>query len=187
MPRRNLDVSSLHGYKEGVLPKIFLRRFPRGALCLGCDRAGCANTRPARFRFADIMPTPRIRSKRKFPIMEPILLFEFFVSKSRITCRLVPLQSCGSPDEKSWKSSRASTLRPRSRWVLLALVEREVWQGPQDIKNLYRSVDFLSGNRVVFNIGGNNFRLVVVVRYTASVILIDRIGTHSEYSKWKLE
>jgi mRNA interferase HigB len=69
----------------------------------------------------------------------------------------------------------------------LAMVEREVWSCPQDIKNLYRSADILSGNRVVFNIGGNNFRLVVVVRYTASVVLIDRIGTHSEYSKWKLD
>lgn len=79
----------------------------------------------------------------------------------------------------------AAAKKPLGAW--LALVEREVWLGPQDIKNLYRSVDFLSGNRVVFNIGGNNFRLVVVVRYTASVVLIDRIGTHSEYTKWKLE
>jgi mRNA interferase HigB len=79
----------------------------------------------------------------------------------------------------------AAAKKPLGAW--LALVEREDWRYPQDIKNLYRSVDFLSGNRVVFNIGGNNFRLVVVVRYTASVVLIDRIGTHSEYSKWKLE
>lgn len=78
----------------------------------------------------------------------------------------------------------AAARKPLSVW--LALVEREAWRCPQDIKNLYRSVDFLSGNRAVFNIGGNNFRLVVVVRYTASVVLIDRIGTHAEYSKWKL-
>lgn len=79
----------------------------------------------------------------------------------------------------------AAAKKPIESW--LSMVERELWSCPQDIKNLYRSADFLSGNRVVFNIGGNNFRLVVVVRYTATVVLIDRIGTHSEYSKWKLE
>lgn len=89
--------------------------------------------------------------------------------------------------EKLEKFTRKHAAAKKPLGVWLALVEREVWRGPQDIKNLYRSVDFLSGNRVVFNIGGNNFRLVVAVRYTASVVLIDRIGTHSEYNKWTLE
>ncbi len=81
------------------------------------------------------------------------------------------------------KHSKART--PLEMWI--AMVGRETWKQPQDIKSLYRSADFLSGNRVVFNIGGNNFRLVVVVRYTASLVLIDRIGTHAEYDKWKLD
>ncbi|MFT5632609.1 MAG: mRNA interferase HigB [Rubritalea sp.] len=60
------------------------------------------------------------------------------------------------------------------------------WQTPQDIRNRYNSADFLSNNRVVFNIGGNNYRLVIVVIYTGKIIHIDRIGTHAEYDQWKL-
>ena len=95
------------------------------------------------------------------------------------------MRIAGREKLEKFKGKHAAAKKPLGVW--LALVEREVWRCPQDVKNLYRSVDFLSGNRVVFNIGGNNFRLVVVVRYAASVVLIDRIGTHSEYGKWKLE
>lgn len=60
------------------------------------------------------------------------------------------------------------------------------WKTSQDIKDRFRSADFLSGNRVVFDIGGNNYRLAVLVRYQNGILLIQKIGTHSEYSKWKL-
>lgn len=60
------------------------------------------------------------------------------------------------------------------------------WLTPQDIRNRYNSADFLSNNRVVFNIGGNNYRLVIVVLYKGDMIHIDRIGTHAEYDQWKL-
>ena len=68
-----------------------------------------------------------------------------------------------------------------TRWI--ADVEREDWQTPQDIKNLYRSVDFLADNRAIFNIRGNNYRLVVQIRYINGIIRIEWIGTHAEYSK----
>ncbi len=64
--------------------------------------------------------------------------------------------------------------------------EEAEWETPQDIKDRYRSADFLSGNRVIFDIGGNNYRLMVLVRYRNGMLLIQKIGTHAEYSKWKL-
>jgi mRNA interferase HigB len=64
--------------------------------------------------------------------------------------------------------------------------EAAAWKSSKDIKDRFRSADFLSGNRVVFNIGGNNYRLVVLVRYQNGILLIQKIGTHAEYSKWKL-
>jgi mRNA interferase HigB len=64
--------------------------------------------------------------------------------------------------------------------------EESEWKSPQDIKDRYRSADFLSGDRVIFDIGGNNYRLMVLVRYRNGVLLIQKIGTHAEYSKWKL-
>ncbi|WP_367873083.1 type II toxin-antitoxin system HigB family toxin [Luteolibacter sp. Populi] len=74
---------------------------------------------------------------------------------------------------------------PIASW--LAETESATWKTPNDIKGRYRSADFLSGNRVIFNIGGNNFRLVVVVRYSGGIVVIDRVGTHADYDKWKLE
>ncbi|PLW84316.1 type II toxin-antitoxin system HigB family toxin [Kineobactrum sediminis] len=57
------------------------------------------------------------------------------------------------------------------------------WETPQDIKNRYKSADFLAGNRVIFNIKGNHFRLVVKVRYQNGIVLIEWVGTHAEYDK----
>ena len=71
-----------------------------------------------------------------------------------------------------------------SAWLEEA--EEAEWKTPQDIKDRYRSTDFLSGNRVIFDIGGNNYRLMVLVRYRNGLLLIQKIGTHAEYSKWKL-
>ncbi len=65
-------------------------------------------------------------------------------------------------------------------------VTRAEWQTSQDIKNRYASADFLADNRVIFNIKGNNYRLVVEVIYVAGVVIVKRIGTHAEYDKWRL-
>jgi len=59
------------------------------------------------------------------------------------------------------------------------------WQSPQDIKNRYRSADFLSDDKVIFNIKGNNYRLVIQVRYQNGIIVVLWVGTHAEYSKKK--
>ncbi|EIE02310.1 PF09907 family protein [Leptospira licerasiae serovar Varillal str. VAR 010] len=47
----------------------------------------------------------------------------------------------------------------------------------------YRSADFLPGNRVVFNIGGNNYRIIVKIEYRFGGVFIRFVGTHSEYDK----
>ena len=57
------------------------------------------------------------------------------------------------------------------------------WSSPQDIKIRYRSADFLSENRVIFNIKGNDYRLVVQMRYQNGIAVILWVGTHAEYSK----
>lgn len=57
------------------------------------------------------------------------------------------------------------------------------WKTPQDIKNRYRSADFLDDNRVIFDIKGNHYRLVVKVRYQNGIVRVEWVGTHAEYSK----
>jgi mRNA interferase HigB len=69
----------------------------------------------------------------------------------------------------------------------MATAEEAIWETPQDIKLRFHSADFLSNNRVIFNISGNNYRLVVLVRYVEGQLLILKIGTHAEYDKWKLD
>lgn len=88
--------------------------------------------------------------------------------------------------EKIQKFLRKHAKAKSSLSAWLTEAEDADWKTPQEIKDRYRSADFLSGNRVVFNIGGNNYRLVVLVRYRNGVVLIEKIGTHAEYSKWKL-
>ncbi len=55
------------------------------------------------------------------------------------------------------------------------------WQQPQDIKRWHANASFLPGNRVVFNIHGNAYRLVVAVAYRYGAIYIKFIGTHAQY------
>ncbi len=60
------------------------------------------------------------------------------------------------------------------------------WKGPQDIKERYKTASLLEGNKVIFNIKGNKYRLVVKVTYQTGIIRIMWIGTHSGYDKLAL-
>lgn len=62
-------------------------------------------------------------------------------------------------------------------------VEAADWKTPQDIRDRYRHADFLANDRVIFNIKGNHYRLVVVVKYQMGMVVVDWVGTHAEYSK----
>ena len=55
------------------------------------------------------------------------------------------------------------------------------WASPADIKDQYRSASILKGNRVVFNIAGNKYRLVVRINYDSKTVFVHFIGTHREY------
>ena len=55
------------------------------------------------------------------------------------------------------------------------------WKTPQDIKLRYASASFVSQNRVVFNIKGNEYRLVVAVAYRFEALYVKFVGTHAQY------
>lgn len=57
------------------------------------------------------------------------------------------------------------------------------WQTPHDVKMRYPSADPISDNRVIFNIKGNHYRLVVKIQYQNSIAVIQWVGTHAEYDK----
>lgn len=82
-------------------------------------------------------------------------------------------------DASSILGKHADAQQPLRAWFGEA--ERADWTGPQDIKNRYRSADFLSGDRVVFNIKGNKYRLIVAIKYEFKAVYVRFVGTHAEY------
>jgi mRNA interferase HigB len=70
---------------------------------------------------------------------------------------------------------------PLRAWHAIAL--RADWRTPADVKEAYRSASFLGRNRVVFNIKGNEFRLVVAVHYDRGLIFVRFVGTHQQYDR----
>jgi len=57
------------------------------------------------------------------------------------------------------------------------------WRNPTQIKARFRMADHVGGNRIVFNIGGNNYRLVVQFRFDLQIGFIRFVGTHAQYDK----
>jgi len=79
-----------------------------------------------------------------------------------------------------WETHRQAE-QPLRAWV--DEVKKAEWKTPQDIKNKYRSADFLGNNRVIFDIKGNDYRLIVAVAYRFQAVYIKFVGTHAEYDK----
>ena len=78
------------------------------------------------------------------------------------------------------------TAHPRAKGPLSAWydhVRAAEWATPQDIKNDFRSAAFLGDNRVIFDIGGNNYRLVVRVSYVFKLVQVKFVGGHADYDK----
>jgi mRNA interferase HigB len=62
-------------------------------------------------------------------------------------------------------------------------VKNADWTSPTDIKRIYRNASIVAINRVVFNIKGNQYRVVVAVQYSYGIVFIPFVGTHAEYDK----
>jgi mRNA interferase HigB len=65
----------------------------------------------------------------------------------------------------------------------LDIVTRANWRSPEDVKASYPKVSILKAGRVVFNIKGNDFRLVAAVQYRAGALAIRFFGNHAEYDR----
>lgn len=73
---------------------------------------------------------------------------------------------------------------PDGKQPLLAWIDearQSAWASPLDIKARYRNASILKSRRVVFNIKGNDYRLIVAVAYRFGAVYIKFIGTHSQY------
>jgi mRNA interferase HigB len=65
----------------------------------------------------------------------------------------------------------------------LAIAGRSEWRHPEDVKISYPKASILKAGRVVFNIKGNDYRLIAAVQYRAGIVVIRFFGSHAEYDQ----
>ncbi len=80
----------------------------------------------------------------------------------------------GSKDQKAVKSALDS-------WFHEA--QQADWKSPADVVKAYANASIVGPDRVVFNIKGNDYRLVVAINYRLQIIFIKWIGSHAEYDE----
>ncbi len=68
---------------------------------------------------------------------------------------------------------------PLSAWF--EIVRGAEWRTPNDVRALFNSADFVGDNRVIFDIGGNKYRIVARISYRYKQMLIKFVGTHADY------
>jgi len=71
--------------------------------------------------------------------------------------------------------------QPLQAWY--ADLKASRWESPSDIKRVYRNASFVGNNRVVFNIKGNTYHVVVAIQYQFGIVCIRFVGTHEEYDR----
>jgi len=71
--------------------------------------------------------------------------------------------------------------QPLRAWY--AIARRAHWRTPTDIRADYGSASFVGNNRVVFNIKGNDYRLIVIAEYNKGKLFVRFVGTHSDYDR----
>jgi len=69
----------------------------------------------------------------------------------------------------------------------LCEVENVSWESPEEILVRYRGADFLPNNRIVFHCIDGEFKLLALAVYGSGIVVVEKIGTIAEYSKWNLK
>ena len=67
-----------------------------------------------------------------------------------------------------------------------AEVENAEWKTPHDVRNRFSRVSLPGNQQAIFDICGDRYRLWVLITYKTGVVLVNKIGTHKEYDKWKI-
>ena len=80
--------------------------------------------------------------------------------------------------QKTYPDSAA----PLNRWT--RIVDTAIWRNTADVRATFRSADFVGG-KVVFNVGGNKYRLVSGISFEIQLVAVETVLTHKEYDKGK--
>ncbi len=86
-------------------------------------------------------------------------------------------------DWRAYVRQYAAARKTLNVWA--ATVERSAWRHPQDVKDTFRSASIIGrgSDRVVFNIKGNDFRLIIRIDYARQIVDVRWFGTHAEYDR----
>ncbi len=82
---------------------------------------------------------------------------------------------------REFASKHPQAQQPVDAWY--RYVQSANWRTPAEVRQSFRSADILPDNRVVFNISGNHYRLVVRIEYDPQIVYIRFIGTHADYDR----
>jgi mRNA interferase HigB len=82
-----------------------------------------------------------------------------------------------------WESHPRGAEAKTALLVWHSVAQNADWATPADVKKTYGDAGILKKSRVVFNIGGNRFRLVVRINYPYRIVYIRFVGTHQEYDE----
>ena len=113
-------------------------------------------------------PTGDVREERLLPKWERASLGKIVRIISRKTL------------QRAWVRYR-DTENPLKAWFKEA--EAANWTSPDDVRRQYRTASVVGNERVVFNIKGNSYKLVVALNYAAKTVFIKSFGTHAEYDR----
>lgn len=80
-------------------------------------------------------------------------------------------------------SKHAPSKAAVNKW--LEKVEDASWINHNQLKQEVPSADYVGNGRYVFNVGGNNYRIVVIAVFVAGILIVRFVGTHAEYDKLK--
>lgn len=119
--------------------------------------------------------------------------FTMFPIEEHLICSLGRTITCEGGDSnmrvvgrirlEEFASQHADVRAQLDAWLFE--VEEADWRIPTDVKARFPSASILSDDRVIFNVKGNRYRLEVKISYEMQTVLVTRVGTHAEYSKWK--
>jgi mRNA interferase HigB len=93
---------------------------------------------------------------------------------ARKTLRAFVDQLKGSPHPKAVESALESWFHE---------VRQASWKTPADVRRSYANASIVASDRVVFNLKGNDYRLVVAIHYRLQIVFIKWIGSHADYDK----
>ena len=79
----------------------------------------------------------------------------------------------------------ADAEQPLKAWFREA--SRAAWATPAEVKRAFRSASIVGGSRIVFNIAGNKYRLVVKANYAYAILYVRFVGTHAQYDRIDVE